>query len=81
MWTPDLARKEAKVQLGTVAHGDNRQWKAKLDHTAITVTELCDLCLNHYCFFVRSRHSFGRYRSASTSDQAIAVFYSPIRAA
>ncbi|KRR16417.1 hypothetical protein CQ14_16200 [Bradyrhizobium lablabi] len=48
----------ALVQLGIVAHEDNRQWKAKLDHKAITVTELCDLCLNLYCFFVRGRHPF-----------------------
>ena len=44
VWTPELARKEAKVQLGRVAQGDNEE--RQLDHKAITVKELCDLYLN-----------------------------------
>jgi Arm DNA-binding domain len=43
VWTPELARKEAKVQLGRVAQGDNPAEERQLDHKAITVKELCDL--------------------------------------
>lgn len=43
VWTPELARKEAKVQLGRVAQGDNPAEERQLDHSAITVKELCDL--------------------------------------
>lgn len=46
VWTPELARKEAKVQLGRVAKGDNPADERQLDHKAITVKELCDLYLN-----------------------------------
>lgn len=46
VWTPELARKEAKVQLGRVAQGDNPAEERQLDHNAITVKELCDLYLN-----------------------------------
>ena len=46
VWTPELARKEAKVQLGRVAQGDNPAEERQLDHGAITVKELCDLYLN-----------------------------------
>jgi transposase len=46
VWTPELARKEAKVQLGRVAKGDNPAEERQLDHKAITVKELCDLYLN-----------------------------------
>jgi Arm DNA-binding domain len=46
VWTPELARKEAKVQLGRVAQGDNPAEERQLDHKAITVKELCDLYLN-----------------------------------
>ena len=45
-WTPELARKEAKIQLGRVAQGDNPAEERQLDHKAITVKELCDLYLN-----------------------------------
>ncbi|RZN13419.1 integrase arm-type DNA-binding domain-containing protein [Bradyrhizobium sp. Leo121] len=43
VWTPELARKEAKIQLGRVAQGDNPAEERQLDHNAITVKELCDL--------------------------------------
>jgi integrase len=46
VWTAELARKEAKVQLGRVAQGDNPAEERQLDHKAITVKELCDLYLN-----------------------------------
>jgi integrase len=46
VWTPELARKEAKVQLGRVAQGENPAEERQLDHSAITVKELCDLYLN-----------------------------------
>jgi integrase len=46
VWTPELARKEAKVQLGKVAQGDNPAEERQLDHKAITVKGLCDLYLN-----------------------------------
>jgi integrase len=45
VWTAELARKEAKVQLGRVAQGDNPAEERQLDHKAITVKELCDLYL------------------------------------
>src|SRR5882762_166623 len=43
VWTPELARKEAKIQLGRVAQGDNPAEERQLDHKALTVKELCDL--------------------------------------
>jgi hypothetical protein len=43
VWTPELARKEAKIQLGRVAQGDNPAEERQLNHNAITVKELCDL--------------------------------------
>ena len=46
VWTPELARKEAKIQLGRVAQGDNPAEERQLDHKAITVKELCELYLN-----------------------------------
>lgn len=46
VWTPELARKEAKIQLGKVAQGDNPAEERQLDHKAITVKGLCDLYLN-----------------------------------
>jgi integrase len=43
VWTAELARQEAKVQLGRVAKGENPAEERQLDHQAITVKELCDL--------------------------------------
>lgn len=46
VWTPELARQEAKVQLGRIARGENPAEEKQLDHKAITVKELCALYLN-----------------------------------
>ena len=40
-WTPETARKEAKVQLGRVAGGGDPVEDRQLDHKALTVKELC----------------------------------------
>jgi hypothetical protein len=40
-WAPETARREAKVQLGRVAGGDDPVDDRQLDHNAITVKELC----------------------------------------
>jgi hypothetical protein len=40
-WAPETARREAKVQLGRVAGGDDPVEDRQLDHNAITVRELC----------------------------------------
>jgi integrase len=45
VWTAELARKEAKVQLGRIAQGDNPAEERQLDHKALTVRELCGLYL------------------------------------
>ncbi len=45
VWTPEMARQEAKVQLGRIARGDNPAEERQLDHQAITVKELCQLYL------------------------------------
>lgn len=45
IWTAEMARQEAKVQLGRVAQGDNPSEERLLDHQAITVKELCALYL------------------------------------
>ncbi|SMH30621.1 tyrosine-type recombinase/integrase [Mesorhizobium australicum] len=41
VWTPEEARREAKVLLGQVAKGGNPAEERKLDREAITVKELC----------------------------------------
>lgn len=43
VWTPETARREAKVQLGMVAKGENPAEDRKINHKAITVKELCEL--------------------------------------
>lgn len=45
VWTVELARREAKIQLGRVAKGENPAEERQLDHKAITVKELCNLYL------------------------------------
>jgi integrase len=40
-WAPETARREAKVQLGRVAGGDDPVEDRELDHRAISVKELC----------------------------------------
>lgn len=48
VWTPELARKEARIQLGRVAQGDNPAEERQLDHQAVTVKELCELYLKDF---------------------------------
>jgi len=40
-WAPETARREARVQLGRVAGGDDPVEDRQLDHKAITVKDLC----------------------------------------
>lgn len=40
-WAPETARREAKVQLGRVAGGDDPIEDRQLNHKAMTVKELC----------------------------------------
>ena len=46
VWIAETARQDAKIQLGSVARGDNPPEERQLDHKAITVKELCTLYLN-----------------------------------
>lgn len=46
VWTPELARQEAKVQLGRIARGEDPAEEKQLDRKAMTVKELCTLYLN-----------------------------------
>ncbi|WP_316188727.1 site-specific integrase [Bradyrhizobium sp. SZCCHNS1054] len=41
VWTPEMARLEAKAQLGLVARGQDPAEERQLDHKAVTVKELC----------------------------------------
>jgi integrase len=45
VWTPELARREARAQLGRVARGENPAEERHLDTQAITIKELCRLYL------------------------------------
>ena len=45
VWTPEMARQEAKVQLGRIAQGDNPAEEKLIDRQAITVKELCQMYL------------------------------------
>jgi integrase len=42
VWTPDTARKEARILLGRIAQGENPADEKQLDHKAISVKELCE---------------------------------------
>ncbi|MGL4237902.1 tyrosine-type recombinase/integrase [Tabrizicola sp.] len=42
VWTPETARREAKIQLGKVAQGDNPAEDKQINRNAMTVKELCD---------------------------------------
>lgn len=42
VWTPETARKEARAQLGKVAHGENPAEERQLDRNAMTVKELAE---------------------------------------
>ena len=44
-WTPELARQEARVLFGKIAHGEDPSEQRQLNHKAITVKELCELYL------------------------------------
>ena len=41
-WTPETARREARVLLGRIARGENPSEERQLDSKAITVKELCE---------------------------------------
>jgi integrase len=45
VWTPEMARQEAKVQLGRIAQGGNPAEERLIDRQAITVKELCQMYL------------------------------------
>jgi integrase len=45
IWTPELARQEAKTQLGRVAQGEDPAEEKQIDHKSLSVKELCDLYL------------------------------------
>jgi integrase len=42
VWTPETARKEARVLLGRIARGEDPAEERRLDHEAMTVKELCE---------------------------------------
>jgi integrase len=42
VWTPEAARREARILLGRIARGDNPAEEKHLDAEAITVKELCE---------------------------------------
>jgi len=42
VWTAEDARREAKVLLGRIAHGENPSEERRLNHREITVRELCE---------------------------------------
>ena len=41
VWTPETARKEARILLGRIAQGQNPAEERRIDARAITVKELC----------------------------------------
>lgn len=45
VWTPEMARQEAKVQLGKIAQGDNPAEERLIDQQASTVKDLCKMYL------------------------------------
>jgi integrase len=42
IWTPEMARQEAKAKLGRIAQGDDPAETRLMDHQAITVRTLCE---------------------------------------
>ena len=42
IWTPETARREARILLGRVAQGDNPAEEKRLDAKSMTVQELCE---------------------------------------
>lgn len=45
IWTPEMARTEARVQLGRIAQGDNPAEEKIIDRQAVTVKELAEMYL------------------------------------
>ena len=45
VWTPEMARQEAKVQLGRIAQGDNPAEERLIDRQAVTIKDLCKMYL------------------------------------
>jgi len=45
VWTPEMARQEAKAQLGRIAQGDNPAEERLIDLRAVTVKDLCKMYL------------------------------------
>lgn len=45
VWTPELARQEARVQLGRIARGEDPAEEKQIDHKSMSVKELCNLYL------------------------------------
>ena len=43
IWPPEMARREARIQLGGVAQGEDPKEERQIDRQAITVKELCAL--------------------------------------
>src|SRR5690606_26883645 len=43
VWTPELARQEARVQLGRIARGDDPAEEKLIDQKSMSVKELCHL--------------------------------------
>lgn len=45
IWIPEMARREARIQFGRVAQGEDPAEERQIDRQAITVKELCSLYL------------------------------------
>lgn len=68
VWTPETARREARVQLGKVAQGDNPVEDKQINRHAMTVKQLRDRYLD--------RHACRAYpRKGSASEKAITHLY------
>jgi integrase len=46
IWTPETARREARILLGRIAQGENPAEEKQLDHRAITIKDLCERYLD-----------------------------------
>lgn len=45
VWTPEVARQEAKIHLGRIARGEDPAEEKQIDHKSMSVKELCNLYL------------------------------------